>query len=244
MEKSMSSYSFSHQFYQHWTQAPEPIRTAIVQELTDITTLLQPDTPFESFTFNTPDLDTHLDDLYGSYYAQLITTQENTEQPPLAEDKQQNKAQEEQAKLTTNQKLKVDAVKPTADKTVDAKNTTSGTVNHDTVADEKEPVSDIDFNDDSDKSQGNTNAAIQNASVKPKQAIAIESSLPITETNISHEDLIHDLGKHIDDYLSEQMAQLSEDLKSWLGAEISRQLNEQPQTHDSTSSNHPDKKKD
>ncbi|MGX8221401.1 hypothetical protein ACWS81_11725 [Psychrobacter celer] len=37
----MSSYSFSHQFYQRWTCAPEPVRDAITQELKDIITLLQ-----------------------------------------------------------------------------------------------------------------------------------------------------------------------------------------------------------
>ncbi|MFP3354778.1 hypothetical protein R0K04_25845, partial [Pseudoalteromonas sp. SIMBA_153] len=60
MEDTMSSYSFSHQFYQRWTCAPEPVRAAITQELKDITTLLQSDTSFEDFTFNTHDLDAHV----------------------------------------------------------------------------------------------------------------------------------------------------------------------------------------
>ena len=64
MEDTMSSYSFSHQFYQRWTCAPEPVRAAITQELKDITTLLQSDTSFEDFTFNTHDLDAHVDELY------------------------------------------------------------------------------------------------------------------------------------------------------------------------------------
>ena len=63
----MSSYSFSHQFYQHWTDAPEPVRAAIVQELTDITDLLQTQTAFEKFVFSIHDLDAHLDDLYCAY---------------------------------------------------------------------------------------------------------------------------------------------------------------------------------
>ena len=70
MEDTMSSYSFSHQFYQRWTCAPEPIRAAITQELKDITTLLQTETPFESFVFSTHDLDAHLDNLYENHDAE------------------------------------------------------------------------------------------------------------------------------------------------------------------------------
>ena len=66
----MSSYSFSHQFYQRWTCAPEPVRAAITQELKDIITLLQTQTPFESFVFSTPDLDTHVDELYDNHDAE------------------------------------------------------------------------------------------------------------------------------------------------------------------------------
>jgi hypothetical protein len=38
--------------------------------------------------------------------------------------------------------------------------------------------------------------------------------------------MIHELEVHIDDYLTEQMMQLSETLKSWLRAEVTRQLSE------------------
>ena len=70
MEDTMSSYSFSHQFYQHWTCAPETVRAAITQELKDITTLLQAETVFESFEFNTHDLDAYVDELYNNYNAE------------------------------------------------------------------------------------------------------------------------------------------------------------------------------
>lgn len=39
---------------------------------------------------------------------------------------------------------------------------------------------------------------------------------------------------HVDDYLSEQMAQMSENLKSWLRAELTQQLTQQNQSVDST----------
>ncbi|WP_169393316.1 MULTISPECIES: hypothetical protein [Psychrobacter] len=63
----MSSYSFSHQFYQRWTQTPEFIRSAIVQELADIATLLQFDTELQSHQFTVDDLDAHLNTLYQKH---------------------------------------------------------------------------------------------------------------------------------------------------------------------------------
>jgi hypothetical protein len=70
MEAIMSSYSFSHEFYQRWTGAPQSVRAAIVQELKDITALLRADTSFEQFVFSNHDLDAHLDDLYGAHEKQ------------------------------------------------------------------------------------------------------------------------------------------------------------------------------
>ena len=70
MDDTMSSYSFSQHFYQRWTCAPEPVRASITQELEDITSLLQTESPFESFTFQTHDLDAHVDELYENYEAE------------------------------------------------------------------------------------------------------------------------------------------------------------------------------
>src|SRR5690606_24427622 len=79
MEDTMSSYSFSHQFYQRWTCAPDPVRASIIQELTDITTLLQHDTPFETFVFSTHDLDDHLDTLYENHEAEQAIAKANAD---------------------------------------------------------------------------------------------------------------------------------------------------------------------
>lgn len=93
MEETMSSYSFSHQFYQRWTRAPEPIRAAIIQELTDITSLLQTDTPFEAFVFSAPDLDAHLNDLYKNHNAEQAVAK------AIAEKQTQQRAAAEQRRL-------------------------------------------------------------------------------------------------------------------------------------------------
>ena len=60
----MSGYTFSHQFYQRWIKAPDSVRSAIVQELKDIMTLLTTDTAVADFAFTQPNLDDYLDTLY------------------------------------------------------------------------------------------------------------------------------------------------------------------------------------
>ena len=53
-------------------------------------------------------------------------------------------------------------------------------------------------------------------------------SLALKDANLSetHQELIHELERQIDDYLSEQMMLMSEDLKSWLRAEVTQHLSE------------------
>jgi len=89
----MSSYSFSHEFYQHWTGAPQLVRAAIVQELKDITALLQSDTSFEQFVFSNHDLDAHLDDLYGAHEKQQAAAK------ALADEQAALQAEAEQQRL-------------------------------------------------------------------------------------------------------------------------------------------------
>ena len=99
MEDTMSSYSFSHQFYQRWTCAPETVRAAITQELKDITTLLQADTVFERFVFNTHDLDAHVDELYDNYNAeQAIAKAIIDKQEQARADAEKQQLEEEQKK--------------------------------------------------------------------------------------------------------------------------------------------------
>lgn len=213
----MSSYSFSHQFYQHWTGAPKSVRAAIVQELTDITSLLQTEIPFEKFVFTTHDLDAHLDDLYCIYDLQqaAATKKQADEQAKLAADElhvqeqdrvnQQDKAEAERHQ---QQQEKAQLVKLSAATSVQGEssnqdvqaNKTSTTIN---------PVKAVTDNKSADS--------------------AIHLTLNDNELNTKHEALFSELESHIDDYLTEQMLQMSENLKSWLRAEVSRQLADKDQ---------------
>ena len=278
----MSSYSFSHQFYQRWTCAPEPIRASIIQELTDITTLLKAETPFETFVFSTHDLDAHLDDLYENHEAeqaiakaiadkqaaeQLIFEQQRLEEEQKIKAAEETKRQEE-AHLTKESRLKEQALeeknKPKETENTqkeveretlfaDDKNRLETAIKLETAdADETEIDDKVDtiINDDSDNEEHIANSktisehanAIDDDSIKNdstikndssinainnKASLAISLAVKDAKLSVTHKDLIHELEMQIDDYLSDQMMLMSENLKSWLRAEMTQHLSEQ-----------------
>ena len=266
----MSSYSFSHQFYQRWTCAPEPIRAAITQELKDITTLLQNDTPFESFVFNTHDLDTHIDELYENHEAEQAIakaiTDKKAEEQATAE--KQQREEQQKVKAAEDARLKESARLKEAAKLREAADTAQKEqLKTEQIAAEKKNIADkttaMNANDASDSeslSIDNTveknqnvekSAATQSSSenktisehanvandkhinddhsikaVNDKASAAIKLALKDAKLSTTHQEMIRELEMQIDDYLSEQMMLMSENLKSWLRAEVTQNLSE------------------
>lgn len=277
----MSSYSFSHQFYQRWTCAPDPVRASIIQELTDITTLLQHDTPFETFVFSTHDLDDHLDTLYENHEAEQAIAK------AIAEKQAKERAAAEKERLEEEQRLEKERLEKEkqAKAVADAKQKEEETLRaaaakqeqqHNEQLDHKRATS-VDDNDSSKNitSKNDTDAvekleatktdATKIATDTDKKSIqepanianvtngandhnmktvidkavsdaAIPLSLKDTKLGASHPELIRELEMHVDDYLSEQMMQISENLKSWLRAELAQHLTE-PDTATTIKSN-------
>jgi len=278
MEDTMSSYSFSHQFYQRWTCAPDPVRASIIQELTDITTLLQHDTPFETFVFSTHDLDAHLDNLYENHEAEQAIAKaiaEKQAQERAAAEKERLEEErvekervekEKQAKAVADAKQKEEALEAAAakqeqqhDEQLDHKRATSVddndsskniTSKNDTDAVEKLEATKTDAtkttaDTDTDKKSIQETANVVNGANdhnmktvinKAVSDAAIPLSLKDTKLGASHPELIRELEMHVDDYLSEQMMQISENLKSWLRAELAQHLTE-PDTTTTIKSN-------
>ncbi|MGP5134917.1 hypothetical protein ACTXKV_11835 [Psychrobacter cibarius] len=271
MDDTMSSYSFSHQFYQRWTCAPEPIRAAITQELKDITTLLQNDTPFESFVFNTHDLDTHIDELYENHEAEQAIakaiTEKKAEEQATAE--KQQREEQQKVKAAEDARLKESARLKEAAKLREAADTAQKEQQKtEQIAAEKNNIADkttttMNTNDASDSeslSIDNTveknqkvekSAATQSSSenktisehanvandkhinddhsikaVNDKASAAIKLALKDAKLSTTHQEMIRELEMQIDDYLSEQMMLMSENLKSWLRAEVTQNLSE------------------
>ena len=268
----MSSYSFSPQFYQRWTCAPDPIRASIIQELTDITTLLQHDTPFETFVFSTHDLDAHLDNLYENHEAEqaiAIAIADKKAQEQAAAEKQRLEAEqrlekerlekEKQAKAAADTKVKEEAKLKEAeaaqkeqlanhksasidDKDI-SKNDTSELEKSvtDSRIDKNQSVETSDAKSDATKTAADKRSihepanAVNNNNMKTviDKAVAdagIHLSLKDAKLGATPPELIRELEIQIDDYLSEQMMLMSENLKSWLRAEVTQHLSAQDKT--------------
>ena len=278
----MSSYSFSHQFYQRWTCAPDPVRASIIQELTDITTLLQHDTPFETFVFSTHDLDDHLDTLYENHEAEQAIAK------AIADKQAKERAAAEKERLEEEQRLEKERLEKEkqAKAAVDAKQKEEETLRAAEAAKQEQQhneqpahkqATSVDDNDSSKNitSKNDTDAvekleatktdATKTATDTDRKSIqepanianvtngandhnmktvidkavsdaAIPLSLKDTKLGASHPELIRELEMHVDDYLSEQMMQISENLKSWLRAELAQHLTE-PDTATTIKSN-------
>ena len=281
MDDTMSSYSFSPQFYQRWTCAPEPIRASIIQELTDITTLLQHETPFETFVFSTHDLDAHLDNLYENDEAEQAIAKaiaDRKAQEQAAAEKQRLEAEqrlekerlekEKQAKAAADTKVKEEAKLKEAEAaqkeqqhneqlannkstSIDdndiSKNVTSkidtGKVENsvtDSRVENHQRIETLDAKSDATKTDADkksihepTNAvnAVNDNNMKAviDKAVAdtgIHLSLKDAKLGATPPELIRELEIQIDDYLSEQMMLMSENLKSWLRAEVTQHLSE------------------
>ena len=262
MEDTMSSYSFSHQFYQRWTCAPEPVRAAITQELKDITTLLKSDTAFESFEFNTHDLDTHIDELYDNYHAEQAIAKAITDKQEQVEAEKQRleEAQHKEAEAAQRKDEAVQKEKEENEQRASEKNS----ADKDSVATEADKASshkgiaNITITRNTDKSiektASNTISSESNVSlssiknenadsntlsekihvlsddpikdINNKAGTAIKLALKDTQLDATHEQLIRELETQVDDYLSEQMMLMSENLKSWLRAEVTQHFSE------------------
>lgn len=278
MEDTMSSYSFSHQFYQRWTCAPEPVRAAITQELKDITTLLQSDTSFEDFTFNTHDLDAHVDELYDNYNAEqaiakAITDKQEQEDAAAAKQKlederkkkeaeeatrkaeatQKEQEKNEQSALKTDNDKELaatDVAKSNTDKVMADSAVTDDFVTDNSSAKTEKSVSEVvntEGNISDNKNTDNKTISEQAHTlsdnhikdINNKASAAINLVLKDAKLDATHQQLIRELETQVDDYLSEQMMLMSENLKSWLRAEVTQHFSEQ---NDSTTNNEAAKK--
>lgn len=247
----MSSYAFSQYFYQRWTCAPEPVRATITQELEDIITLLQPETPFESFVFNTHDLDAHIDELYDNHEAEQAIAKaisDKQEEAQVAierkrlDDEQKNQAIKNAQDQTDAKPVHEKTVQEASDANAQSIINTDNSVTTDIAQVANDSTKDFD-SDHAEPTVTGEPATIMtdvknNNNVKQDSIKAIHSkasaaiSLTLKEAKLSaeHQSLIHELEKQIDDYLSEQMMLMSEDLKSWLRAEVTQHLGGQDKT--------------
>lgn len=265
----MAQVAFSHQFSHRWSNAPQAVKDALLQEFEDIMLLLEADTDLESFEFSVPDLHAHIDAINAEIRAEKeaeILENERQENERQEAERLQLEAEEAERAMLEQQAAEQQRVFD-AEEAVHLESREMTTDWADSVNQESLPAEVIGIEEET----RSTNEAESISSDEPvasetaadgvlapqvthatsveqqQQQDAMEAQNPTADANTSPSetpitapaefafdsshskaeldaDFIKELENRIDDYLSEQLANMSEDLKSWLRDQVANRL--------------------
>lgn len=235
----MAQVAFSHQFSHRWSNAPQAVKDALLQEFEDIMLLLDADTDLESFEFTVPDLHSHIDAINAEVAAEKEAARleaERLEAERLEAERAEFEAleaerllNEEQQTLEQQQAEEQQADSELVDSSIEtdveeASTTESSEIETLESQEEATEVEAVDADTEILESQPTavTNTEAAEADISAPASFAFDNSAPQAELDA---DFIKELENRIDDYLSEQLANMSEDLKSWLREQMVNRLN-------------------
>lgn len=235
----MAQVAFSHQFSHRWSNAPQAVKDALLQEFEDIMLLLDADTDLESFEFTVPDLHSHIDAINAEVAAEKEAARlemEKLEAERLEAERAEFEAleaerllNEEQQTLEQQQAEEQQADSELVDSSIEtdveeASTTESSEIETLESQEEATEVEAADTDTETLESQPTavTNTEAAEADISAPASFAFDNSAPQAELDA---DFIKELENRIDDYLSEQLANMSEDLKSWLREQMVNRLN-------------------
>ena len=251
----MAQVAFSHQFSHRWSNAPQAVKDALLQEFEDIMQLLDADTDLESFEFTVPDLHAHIDAINAEVAAEKEVARleaerleaerleaeraelEALEAERLLHEEQQTEQQAfQQSEVESDETLVQDpqavqvADTELVEGSLDAEVDTENTVDTDALVEVKDPDtaggSDTEASDaPADPSESQPTAVVNEpeAEISAPASFAFDTTAPKAELDA---DFIKELENRIDDYLSEQLANMSEDLKSWLREQVANRFDD------------------
>ncbi|SJM68175.1 hypothetical protein [Psychrobacter piechaudii] len=251
----MAQVAFSHQFSHRWSNAPQAVKDALLQEFEDIMQLLDAETDLENFEFTVPDLHAHIDAINAEVAAEKEVARleaERLEAERLEAERAELEALEAERLLNEEQQAEQDALvqseletdetlvqNPQAMQVADTE-LVEGSI--DAGAD-TESAMDTDAlveTEDLDTAEG-SNTEVSDTPVEPSESqptaevneteaeisapasFAFDTTAPKAELDA---DFIKELESRIDDYLSEQLANMSEDLKSWLREQVANRFDD------------------
>lgn len=235
----MAQVAFSHQFSHRWSNAPQAVKDALLQEFEDIMLLLDADTDLESFEFTVPDLHAHIDAINAEVAAEKEAARleaERLEAERLEAERAEFEAleaerllNEEQQALEQQQAEEQQEADEPVDSSIEtdveaASTTEDSEIEASKPQQEATEVEAVDADIESLESQPTavTNTETAEADISAPASFAFDNSAPQAELDA---DFIKELENRIDDYLSEQLANMSEDLKSWLREQMVNRLN-------------------
>lgn len=273
----MAQVAFSHQFSHRWSNAPQSVKDALIQEFEDIVQLLEPETDLESFQFSVPDLHAHIEAINAEVAAEqeaarieaekleaerleAKTAEREAQQAEQLQQTEQQESERQQIEAMEAERLQLEHEATEQQRVFDAEEAahlarmqqqSEATPNSDDVDQLQqaevigtETEADIDADEtateeasesqqseaeqqnlDTDPTGSEPEASEQQAIPEPSEttsSFAFDNSHPGTEFDA---DFVKELESRIDDYLSEQLANMSEDLKSWLRDQVANRLN-------------------
>lgn len=230
----MSQIAFSHQFANRWTNAPQQVKAALIQELNDIVTLLDADTDLDSFQFAIADVNAYIDgvytDLHAEHEAQLEVErlqQEHQAAHSLYRDKDNAPQNATDATESAENVVSSETIDDDDAVVVDDTRLEEPTAEQVEVVEEAHTESELSLEATEEVVTESHDSVEQQASDTPTQsatqnapaAFAFDSSEGLLDA-----EFIKELENRIDDYLSEQLANMSEDLKSWMREQIKNRI--------------------
>ncbi len=241
----MAQVAFSHQFSHRWSNAPQAVKDALLQEFEDIMQLLDADTDLESFEFTVPDLHAHIDAINAEIAAKTEADRleaERLEAERLEAERVEFEALEAERLLNDEQHTEqqaLDQPQAPAEEPVDLEQQVMQVADADLVEDSIKVEVDTEATTDTAKDTENSDTQVSDTStdtsesqpaavVVPETEISAPASFAFDNTAPKAEldaDFIKELENRIDDYLSEQLANMSEDLRSWLREQVANRLN-------------------
>ena len=243
----MAQVAFSHQFSHRWINAPQAVKEALIQEFEDIMQLLEEDTDLETFEFTVPDLHAHIDAINAEVAAEKEVARleaERLEAEPIEAERLELEKMEAERLLLEQQAAEqqriFDAEEANHLASLDEQDQAVpypqgvenlegteviGVDENSNEATRSEPMTPTTESQEPDVSreQPLENPITQlDTPITTPAPFIFDSSRSNAELD---EDFVKELESRIDDYLSEQLANMSEDLKSWLREQVAKRLN-------------------
>lgn len=220
----MAQVAFSHQFSHRWINAPQAVKEALIQEFEDIMQLLEEDTDLETFEFTVPDLHAHIDAINAEVAAEKEVARLEAErlEAERIEVERLELEKMEAERLLLEQELSQpypQGVEDLEDNEVIGVEEDSNEV---TLNEPVTPATESQEPDVSNEQPPENLITELDTSITAPAPFTFNSSRSNAELDA---DFVKELESRIDDYLSEQLANMSEDLKSWLREQVANRLN-------------------
>ncbi|WP_019519430.1 hypothetical protein [Faucicola boevrei] len=225
----MSGFTFSPQFSQRWYATATPIKQTIINELDDIYQVLQSETDLDNFQFRVANLHDKVEEIIAEQRrAEEQEKQRQQRERELLEQRlAQEKLEKEQLEKEKREQERLEQEKTEQNSSKQNNDDDTDTTIY-VLKDSENHFSlpNVAFNPTKmlhATAKTDTNLVKDNHAENPKNGLKI-SSLDFDSIEKIKEEIINNLNHKIETYLLDAMANMHQDLQSWLADAVNRQL--------------------